>query len=149
VCRGVWYTPFFVFCGHMAFLFCGRMQYAPTFCNFISFFWFYSIANIRKNCFDIIAKKYLKSVIFAEIIYEIGGIMSAVVQINKVEKAIDFFQQLSEKEKMTFYEEIKTRILINEAKRLDSIGDSIEMTDDEIVTLCRESRKNVAKKVGR
>ena len=75
--------------------------------------------------------------------------MSAVVQINKVEKAIDFFQQLSEKEKMTFYEEIKTRILINEAKRLDSIGDSIEMTDDEIVTLCRESRKNVAKKVGR
>jgi len=75
--------------------------------------------------------------------------MSAVVQINKVEKAIDFFQQLSEKEKMTFYEEIKTRILINEAKRLDSIGDSIEMTDDEIVALCRESRKNVAKKVGR
>ena len=84
-----------------------------------------------------------------EINYDNGEIMPAVMQINKVEKAIDFFQQLSEKEKMTFYEEIKTRILINEAKRLDSIGDSIEMTDDEIVALCRESRKNVAKKVGR
>ena len=67
--------------------------------------------------------------------------MPAVAYRDKIENVLNIFQQLNEKEKEIFYEEIKTQILVSNAKRLDSIGEPNELTMEEIVAETKAMRR--------
>ena len=71
---------------------------------------------------------------------------TVATQKNKVEDAFYVFQQLNEKEKDLFFEKTRKQKILDLAKRLDRTGEPIEMSDDEIVSVCRESRKRVYEK---
>jgi len=60
---------------------------------------------------------------------------------NKVENAFYVFQQLNEKEQNILYKKIKTKILIDNAKKIESFGEPIEMSMEEIVAETKEARK--------
>jgi len=72
--------------------------------------------------------------------------MPAVAYRDKVEKAIDVFQQLNENEKMAFWEETRWQLNLIDAKRLDASVIPNEITMEEIVEDVREVRRERAEK---
>ena len=72
--------------------------------------------------------------------------MPAVAYRDKVEKAIDVFQQLNENEKMAFWEETRWQLNLIDAKRLDASVIPNEITMEEIVADVREVRRERAEK---
>ena len=67
--------------------------------------------------------------------------MPAVAYRDKVEKAIDVFQQLNENEKMAFWEETRWQLNLIDAKRLDASVIPNEITMEEIVAETKAMRK--------
>jgi len=65
---------------------------------------------------------------------------AVAIQKNKVENAYNVFQQLSEKEKMAFYEKTKRQFALMRAKKLDSVLPANDMTMAEIVAETKAMR---------
>ena len=66
---------------------------------------------------------------------------------NKVENAFLAFQQLNEKEQNILYKKIKTKILIDNAKKIENFGEPIEMSMAEIVAETKAMRKERREKL--
>ena len=71
---------------------------------------------------------------------------AVAIQKNKVENALNAFQQLNEKEIDLFFEKTRKQKILNLAKRLDNMKCPFDMNDDEIVELCREVRTERSEK---
>ena len=92
---------------------------------------------------DIIAKKYLKSVIFVEIIYENGGFMATVLEkANEIsQQVINNFNLLTWQQQSEVASEINKILKMKRIRELENSVDSESMTIEEVVAIIKEERQ--------
>jgi len=75
------------------------------------------------------------------------GFMPAVaIQSNKIENALNVFQQLNESEQEVFAKEIRRQYILNCAKKLDAAVEPSNITMEEIVEDIKEVRRERAER---